>query len=305
MKDVFAALLFLSFFVLEIFIGSLSLWAFQGLVAAQPLGSMVPHYRKSLRLIFPLAILFFLLCFGIHDLFPWAQATDLKGFRAFYLNSTSFVIRNGIYFLIWIFLSLRILKEKNIKTPAVLILSGLTATFVSIDWVLSLDPHYRSSAFGLVFFLSASLLAYGFHLRRIPDTLSEATLIRLNNIHLALIGSWAYVAFMEFLIVWYGNSPAEVSWLAPRILTTWKYLSMSVILLQFSLPVFLLFFRRLKKSSVFTRTLATLTTFMQMIYLLWLILPSLNRDGFQISLGLAIAIAIAVISPFVLPRWLR
>jgi hypothetical protein len=304
MKDLFAALLFFSFFGLELFIGSLSLWAFQGLVNAQPLSSMVPHYQKSLRLIFPLAILFLLLCFGIHDLFAWARAKDLEGFRAFYLNPTSFVVRNVIYFLIWIFLSLRILKQKHIQTPLILILSGLTATFVSIDWILSLDPYYRSSAFGLVFFLSASLLAYGFHLRRIPDTLAEETLIRMNNIHLALIGSWAYVAFMEFLIVWYGNAPAEVSWLAPRILTTWKYFSLTVILLQFCIPVFLLFFRRFKRSPMFTRTLATITTFMQIIYLLWLILPSLNRDGIHVSFFLAISIVLAVISPFVLPRCL-
>jgi hypothetical protein len=304
-KDVFAALLFLALFLLEIFLGSLSLWSFQNMIGSRPLGSLQRLFQKSLWLVLPLALLFLVLGFGIHSLFPWAQTGELKGFRGFYLNPVSFYLRTVIYFLCWGYWTYRILQQKTIKAPLVLIVSGLTATFASIDWILSLDPTYRSSAFGLVFFLSSSLLAFAFHLRRAPASIPSEDLIRLNNVHLALIGSWAYVAFMEFLIVWYGNTPAETSWFVPRVLTTWKFLSIAVILLQFTLPVFLLFFRAFKKSILFTRSLATLTVVMQVVYLLWQVAPSLERTGLQLSFAMGVAVVIALMTPFVLPRWVR
>ncbi|MGZ3743135.1 MAG: hypothetical protein ACXWRE_14740 [Pseudobdellovibrionaceae bacterium] len=280
MREIFAALLFLAFFILEIFLGSLFLWAFQDFISSKPLTTLKPTLLKSVALWTPLLVMFLALCLGISHLFPWTTAKATGDFRHFYLSRGPFLIRNLVYFLIWGGLSYRLSKTKPIKAPFMMILVGLTATFVSIDWILSLDSHYHSSAFGVVFFMSCPLTAFCYHLRKLPLPPPEPVLVQLNSIHLTLIASWAYVTFMEYLVVWFGNIPTEASWFVSRTQTNWKVLGILLILFQFLFPVALLFFRVFKKSFSFTRKLALVTISMQALYLFWLIFPSLWPGGF-------------------------
>lgn len=305
MREFFAALLFLTSFFLSLFLGSLGWMAFQALVSSDSLAKLKPGLKRMLILVFPLFLLFLALGFGVSSLYPWVSETSEFRFRSFYLNPLSLYARTLIYFLIWLFLCFQYFRNKAVRPPLAFLLVALTATFVSIDWLQSLDSHFRSSAFGLIFFFSSGLLALAFHLLRLPENLEEETLIKLNNIHLAMIGSWAYLLFMQFLIVWSGNIPAESGWYVSRLKTNWGILPSTLALLQFAGPVFLFFFRSLKKNISFTRGLAYLTLIMQSLHLLWIIFPTLHPAGIHLSAFSLVALLAAVTAPLYLPRLVK
>jgi hypothetical protein len=301
-KEAFFALLFVSIFALEVFLGSLSIYSFSSLISSRPLSAFSFSIHPVLRLILPVTLLFLILIFNVRTIFPWLEVVPTQAFRHLYLNPWSFSIRNFVYFCIWIFLGLRLFKRQEIKPAAVLILVGLTATFFSIDWIESLDLTFRSTAFGLIFFISCLLLAFAFHIWQLPQQIESERLKKLNNIHLSLIGAWSYIVFAQFLVVWYGNIPAETGWYWARLKTNWSVVPKVILIFQFAIPIFLLLFQMLKKSWVFSRGLALITISMQALYLYWLIFPSLHPQEFYFTWFSALGWVSLAVLVFFLPR---
>jgi hypothetical protein len=276
--DFYGSLLYFSVFYLALFIGDISLSSFQKIVSSNSLAQLEKPKQRLGYAVVPLIILFAVLCFGMNELFHWTTEPSMK-FRSLYLSPTAFYIRNVIYFALWFFIARQQTKGPKLPAPLVFLLMILSITFASIDWVQSLDSKFHSTAFGLIFFLSCALVTLALRLTQVREDTAPATLIKLNNLHLAFIGSWAYVVFMQFLIVWSGNIPKESHWYIIRLQTSWGAIAIVVTALQFAIPVFLLFFRPLKKSVVFTRGLGYVTAAMQALYLFWLVMPSLYHDG--------------------------
>jgi hypothetical protein len=216
-----------------------------------------------------------------------------------YLQPESFAVRTGVYFFSWVFFA----RPRSRVPPALkLILLVLSSSFFAVDWIGSLDLQFRSTALGLVFFMSCILLAFGFHLVCISPSVESQLLKKLNNMHLALIGAWSYVVFVQYLVVWYGNIPAEVHWYSVRMRTDWVDIPAILAVLQFAVPVFLLFFANLKRSLLFTRALGFLTVFMQGLYLYWTLFPNWYGTGFYLSWGALIAESLFLASLIFLSR---
>jgi hypothetical protein len=258
-----------------------------------------------------MAVLFLPLIFGIHHLYPWAwpeavAADPILQRKTVYLNVPFFVLRTVLYFAIWIILSHFLNKWsleqdrtaeasltrrlQNLSGPG-LILYGLTVTFSSIDWMMSLEPHWYSTIYGMMFMASHGLAALALvicvaytmarsdPLARVigPDHFHD-----LGNLLLALVMFWAYLGFSQFMLVWMENIKEETPWYYRRTSGGWQIVAVLLILGQFALPFLLLLSRAAKRRPRILSGVAFAILFMHWVDLLWLVAPAFQPRGFYI-----------------------
>jgi hypothetical protein len=258
-----------------------------------------------------LVVLFVPIGFGLPHLFTWAIGgtglTKLDGHsQQWYLNPTFFLLRAGLYLLIWLVLSrLMVLGMRNGRPLTVVCAVGLlvyavTAMFSSVDWIDSLLPLWYSTAVGLIFMTSQNLGAfalaiccatalqlalardaYGLASRsaRPPPELTGHCCMDLGTLLFAYVLTWAYVAFSQWLIVWAGDLPHETAWYLPRWHTSWRWVTYTIECAQFGIPFVLLLFRGLKRDARAMLAIAALVLSAQWLYVLWLVKPSLATAG--------------------------
>jgi len=178
----------------------------------------------------------------------------------------------------------------------------ITITFAAIDWVMSLDPAWSSTIFGLIFVASWSLSALAFGIlvmswlaRREPMNAVVRTshFNDWGNLLMALVMLWMYFAFSQYLIIWSGNLPEETVWYVARKHGGWGVIALGIVILQFAFPFLTLLSRAAKKSPQKLGMLALLILIMRVVDVIWLIEPSFNRERFHLSwMDLAAPIAI-------------
>jgi hypothetical protein len=169
-----------------------------------------------------------------------------------------------------------------------LLLSALTVTFAAIDWVLSLDPHWFSSIFGIYFF-SGSMVAFLAALTLIVDVLQRRfgllPMVQAKHRHdlgKLLFGFncfWAYIAFSQYLLIWYANIPEETSWFQVRQSGGWGMISLVLVVGHFVLPFLGLMPRRMKENPQILVVWSVVLLMMHATDLYWLIFPTLNPTG--------------------------
>jgi hypothetical protein len=130
---------------------------------------------------------------------------------------------------------------------------GLTITFASFDWLMSLEPHWFSTIYGVLILGGQGLSALAFLIivlvwlsRRPPlDRIVAASHFHdLGNLMLAFVMLWAYFSFSQYLIIWSGNLPAEIGWYLHRLQTGWRAVGLALILFHFAAPFVVLLSRR-------------------------------------------------------------
>ena len=201
---------------------------------------------------FPLMVLLFIpVLFGVRDLYVWARPDEVttEAFlrqKDLYLNVPFFVTRTIIYFAVWIsvgyFLNRWSLEQdrtaeggltqrlQSLSGPG-LVLYGLTVTFASIDWIMSLEPRWYSTIYGMIFMVSFVLAAFAFviavafflsGLEPLSNAVSPDRFQDLGNLLLAFVMFWAYMAFSQFLLVWVENLAQEIPWYLHRTTGSWS-----------------------------------------------------------------------------------
>jgi hypothetical protein len=258
-------------------------------------------------------ILFLPILLGLNRIYIWTnkaemdQAPALREKTAKYLNPAFFTARAAVYFAIWMVMmwllnswSLQhdrtanrgLLKRLQMISGPGLGLLIITITFASIDWVMSLDPAWSSTIYGLIFVASWSLSALAFGIlvmswlaRREP---MEAV-VRTSHFHdwgnlmMALVMLWMYFAFSQYLIIWSGNLPEETVWYVARKHDGWGIIALAIVILQFAFPFLTLLSRAAKNSPQRLGRLALLILIMRVVDVIWLIEPSFNREHFHLS----------------------
>lgn len=217
---------------------------------------------------------------GLHLLYPWTNPGPAGTLdKAWWLNPAFFVIRTLIYAAIWFVLALWA-QEPAIPRPraaVAMILLVLTVTFSAIDWILSRDPHWFSTDFGMVVLardaLDALALALVLRLgatRGVPDlTLSDLAKLLLGGVIL-----WTYLDFMQFLIVWESDLPREAGWYVARLQEFWVSVAGLLVALSFLLPFFALLSGRVRRDPNRIRQIAGLLLLLRLPYHWWLVNPS-------------------------------
>jgi hypothetical protein len=244
-----------------------------------------PAFVAMTRLM-PLAALLVLpVLFGMRALYPIADTG--------WFTATFFAARSLAYVGIWTALALLVVRNPSQGLSAAgLIVYAFTMSLAAVDWIGALVPEWYSTGFGLVVaigqMLGAMALAIAYAGLR-PNSGTEPELQPreifqdLGNLLLMYVMTWAYLAFMQFLIVWVGNLPREIAWYVPRLQTGWMALGVLLVVFHFFVPLAILLFRSAKRSPMLLGALAAAVLAMHAVDVYWLVAPSVRREGFHIA----------------------
>jgi hypothetical protein len=264
-------------------------------------------FEASARTLPFLAVLFLPVLFGMKHIFEWtdlaAVAKDpILTSKQPYLNEPFFYIRFFIYFAIWSGLAYTLSgwsrRQDHEYTPGSerkfrllsgpgLILYALSATFASVDWIMSLDPHWFSTIFGLLFLIQHGLAALSFVILMyalLGKSAPMDAIIKPVNVHdvakllLAFTMIWAYFNFSQFLIIWSANLPEEIPWYLERSTHGWEYVSYGLLIGQFFVPFFLLLSRDIKRTASRVVKVAIWVLVMRYFDFFWNIGPAMHRE---------------------------
>src|SRR6185503_13473963 len=188
-----------------------------------------------------------------------------------YLNVPFFLVRAAVYFAVWLtfafFLNRWSAEQDATGNPllmrrfqrfsaAGIVVYSLTITFAVIDWGMSLEPHWFSTIYGMLFIVGQSLAALAFIipvLALVSEKPPVADYVKLDvfqdlgNLLLAFVMLWAYMTFSQFLIIWAGNLPEEIPWYVRRGSNGWQWVAAFLALFHFAVTFFLLLIRRNKR----------------------------------------------------------
>jgi hypothetical protein len=257
------------------------------------------------KTVLPVAVLGVPLVFGLQYLYPWSRpevvaADPLLQHKSLYLNVPAFLARTALYLAVWVGLGygaarISLERDRRVAAPAGrglqrlsaigLILIVLTSTFASIDWLMSLEPHWYSSLYGLLIngghvvgALSFVILAVVLLGRRGPlaAALTPRVLNDLGSLLLAAVLIWAYLHFSQWLIIWAANLPDEIVWYLRRLGGGWQWAALGVIGLHFALPFLLLLPRALKRSRFWLGLAAALLLAAHWLDFFWIVRPALD-----------------------------
>ena len=299
-------------FVLGLTLGSLAL----GMVHQLSGGAWGVVIRRQIgaasRVLPILTLLFLPIVFGMSHLYEWTHADIvnadpvLRG-KHLYLNTPFFLIRAVIYFACWNAVSYLLNKwaleqdqtgdpqyarRMQMLSGAGLLVYGLCITFASFDWLMSLEPHWFSTIYGVLIMGGQGLSALAFLItalvwlaRRPPlrDIVLPSHFHDLANLMLAFVMLWAYFSFSQYLIIWSGNLPEEIAWYLHRLQTGWRFVAVTLVIFHFTVPFLLLLSRAVKRAPNTIVKVALAILVARLIDLFWLIAPEFHRTGISVS----------------------
>lgn len=252
-----------------------------------------------------MGLLFIPLLFGVHQLFHWThadvRATDaLIQSKAAYLNEPFFYARAAFYFLVW-FLVSRYFYRNSLEQDKTgdtylsykmgkwsslgLIFFGLTLTFFAFDWIMSLDPHWFSTIFGVYYFAGcvvsfyATLIIIAFLLQKTGNLREYVNVEHYHDLGKLLFGHnifWAYSGFSQFMLIWYANIPEETLFFHHRA-GDWKLVSLILPWGHFALPFLFLMSRNVKRRKPLLVLGAVWLLLMCFVDIYWLIQPNFHH----------------------------
>lgn len=296
-------------FVLGIPIGSLGLLMVHHLSGGRWSLVLRRTFEASSRTLPLMGLLFIPIILGIHDLYEWSHAEAVASdpiirHKAPWLNSTGFIVRAVVYFVIWSAMAtllarwsaqqdtedFPLARFNKVSGPGVLIL-GLTVTFASVDWVMSLDPHWFSTLFGLWFLVGMALTALAFSIvvasllhnnSHMAKALSTDRFHDYGTLLYAFIMLWAYLSYSQFLIIWSANLPEEIPYYLRRFGNGWQSITLVIVAGHFVLPWLLLLFRSTKRMTKRLVAVASFMLVMRFLDVFWLIAPWVKQGAFGV-----------------------
>ncbi len=279
-----------------------------------------------------LTILFLPIAIGLHSLYPWADAGHVAGdpvlqWKQPYLNVPFFLARAAFYFVVWnaiaFFLNKWSVEQDVTADPTIpkkmqllsaggLLAYGLTITFAAFDWFMSLEPHWFSTIYGVLFMGGQALAAMAFSIlvlawlvRRKPfDELITADHFHdLGNLMMGFTMLWTYFGFSQYLITWAANIPEETEWYLHRTGHGWQYIALAIVILHFAVPFLVLLHRAIKRNAAMVSQVAALIVVMRFVDLYWLSAPAFAEGGglhvHWLDVALPIALALIWLGYFV------
>jgi len=260
------------------------------------------------------ALLFVPVLLGMTELFPWvhgiAEDKDhvLVG-KAPYLNTSFFLGRALIYFALWSAIAMFYLRRsrrqdatreaaisvglRRFSGPAVIVLA-LTQTFAAVDWIMSLDPTWYSTIFGVYWFAGsfvsffAAVTLMVVLLRRaglMTDVVGLEHFHDLGKLLFAFTVFWAYIGFSQYFLIWYGNIPEETIFFRHRLVGSWSAVSSLLAAGHFVVPFFFFMPRTIKRKPALLAAGAAWMLAMHVVDIYWLVMPALHPQGFAIGLA--------------------
>ena len=181
------------------------------------------------------------------------------------------------------------LTKSNIRLSAMLMpVFGLSITLIGIDWIMSLEPKWFSTIFGVYYFAGSLLSTFSiialFAIKLkgydcLPSFIGKDHFYNLGAFMFAFINFWAYIAFSQFMLIWYANLPEETFWFLSRTQGSWLYISLGIIVIKFIIPYAGLLSQPSKSSINRLKFIGWWIVFAQLFDLYWLVIPTFSRTG--------------------------
>jgi magnesium-transporting ATPase (P-type) len=291
-------------------VGSLALLMLQHLTGGA-WGLVIRRVLEASTRALPLMLLLFIpIALGLKHIYPWTNAAVMNATPALqkkaasFLNPSFFILRTFVYFALWsgaaIFLNWLSLQQDRAAGRTVkkrmqmisgpgLVVVVVCITFAAVDWVMSLDPTWYSTIFGLIFLAAWALSALAFTILAMSWLSAREPMNAVvqpshshdwGNLTLALTMLWTYFAFSQYLIIWSGNLPEETTWYIARNHGGWGLIALTIAILQFGFPFLMLLSRTLKKSAQKLALLAALILVMRIVDVIWLVEPTYSPGHF-------------------------
>lgn len=273
--------------------------------------TVVRRLAETAMVTLPVFILLFIpiVALGMHELYPWSAHTDaILEKKRWFLTTPFFLGRAVLYFVIWSAFAW-FLYNASVKQDATsdgsaeqkklthlmwklsvggIFIYALTQSFQAIDWMMSLQPHWYSTIFG-VYFFAASILSFFAFVTLVSMGLQRAGVLKdaITTEHFHDLGKfvygftvfWAYIAFSQFILIWYANIPEETEFFMVRVEGGWHWVSYALPLGHFFLPFLFLLSRHVKRNRKALAAACVWMLFMHCMDLYWLILPNFGTHG--------------------------
>ncbi len=286
------------------------LGAFHASAARWPV--VLRRFIETVPLTLPLFVVLFVpIALGMRRLFPWVDPHALEGELAHavesklpYLNPSAFLVRAAVYFAVWIVVA-HLLRAWSVRQDTAggvaltrwqrrlgagsLPFLALTMTFAAFDWMMSLDPRFFSTIFGVYWFAGSFMSAFALVIIGARATRDDPTAfghhMNVEHFHalgkflLSFVAFWAYVAFSQFMLIWIADIPEEVPWYILRINGGWRWVGAFLALFHFLVPFFLLLSRAVTRNPRALSWVAAWLLLAHWVDLYWLVMPHLHPDG--------------------------
>ena len=248
------------------------------------------------------------------SLYPWADprvvaGSELLQHKAVYLDPVFFAVRAAVYFAVWGLLGAYFLRQsvrqdqsgdpkltqrmERLGGPALLLLA-LTVTFAAFDWLMSLEPAWFSTIFGLYYYAGATVgfqaaLILAAMLLQATGRISDRS-ITVEHYHdmgkllFTFVFFWGYIAFSQYMLIWYANIPEETAWYLTRQTGTWKWVSLVLLFGHLLIPFVALLSRKVRRSKVLLGFWAVWLLAVHWVDVYWLVMPAIHAESAPIGL---------------------
>jgi len=243
-------------------------------------------------------------------LYPWtrpeaAQDANIQSKTA-YLNVPFFIGRAICYFAIWSLYAYVLSKWSNaldrtkderlvakmraVSAPGLVVFT-LTTTFAFVDWIMSLEPHWFSTIYGVMFMVGEMLESFAFVIalmiilsRKAPlkEYITPQHFHDLGNLMFAFMVLWAYLSFSQFLIIWAGNLPEEIPWYISRLRGGWGWVALTLVVFHFAVPFGLLLMRGVKRRAERLLRVCLLLIAVRLVDVYWITEPAFYGQRLRI-----------------------
>jgi hypothetical protein len=265
---------------------------------------VVRRLAETVMLTLPVFILLFIpIALGTSTLYHWTHPGDDLVILAKqdFLNLPFFFVRSAIYLGLWSVLAMFFYRKSveqdvsgdpNITlrlrwwSPIGILIFALSLTFAAVDWMMSLDPHWFSTIFGVYYFagcvvsINAALILLSMLLQRaglLRDVITAEHYHDLGKYVFAFLVFWAYIGFSQYMLIWYANIPEETMWFEYHTEGSWGWVGTFLCVGHFGLPFFYLMSRHIKRRRSTLAVGAVWMLLVQWVDLYWLIQPVMTH----------------------------
>jgi hypothetical protein len=307
----FHAYLISYLFFLGLALGSMAILMIQ-YITGGAWGAVIRRLLESATRTLPLmAVLFIPIALGLTDLYEWARPEHVAHdpilqHKSLYLNVPFFLARAVFYFVAWIGIAYflnrwsyeqdaaadpRLTRRLEMLSRGGLLLYALTMTFASMDWGMSLEPHWFSTLYGVMFMGGQGLSTFAFVIpmaalladrQPFARIISPAQFHDLGKLMLAFVMLWAYFALSQYLIIWSANLPEEIPWYLARTKNGWQWVALVLVIVHFALPFLVLLSRDIKRHARAVAIVALVLIGARFVDLFWLLRPAVAPEAFAI-----------------------
>ena len=247
-----------------------------------------------------------ILFLGMHDLYHWTHAEavakdSILQSKEGYLNSVFFVVRTLVYFALWIVIA-RFYRKLSVRqdetgdvaltfkmrwwAPLSILAFAFSVSYAGFDWIMSLDPHWFSTMFGVIIFggsMVSGFAALGLYAlwltknKTLNNTITEWNFHDCAKLMWGFVIFWTYTSFSQYFLIWYGNIAEETAWYAVRMNNGWNKMGWLLIAGHFVLPFWLLLSRHMKRNRLAFGLVAAWMIFMHYIDIYYMAMPNLHH----------------------------